>query len=547
MTQFRQTLRRLCRTPIFTAATLITLAVAIGANTAMFSVIEGVLLKPLRYPHPDQLVGVWHTAPGVDIKTMPASPSMYFIYREQNLTFQDIGLYSTGPANVTGIAEPERVSSLHVTDGTLPILGIPPLLGRWFSRADDSPGGGDVVMLTYGYWHRRFGGDTSAVGRSLRVDGKVRQIIGVMPEQFRVMDREDPALIIPFQFDRANTLLGDFSFEAVARLREGVTLEQASADVARLIPIVNRSFPPPPGMSARIFEEARIGPDLQPLKQVLVGDVSRFLWVVMGGIGIVLLIACANVANLLLVRAEGRHRELAVRAALGASPGRIAVELLLESLILGVIGGAMGLALAYGALRVLAAMAPAGLPRLDEIGIDAPVLLFNLVVSLFASLLFGSIPAFRNAGVRLSPRIHEGGRSLSQSRERRRVRSALAVVQVALALVLMISSGLMIRTFRALTRVQPGFTAPASIQTVRLTIPQAEVPEPERVVRMQEEIVRKLEAIPGVSSVGLGTGVPMDGSISRNPIYAQDRTYGEGQLPPLRHFKFVSPGYFSGR
>jgi predicted permease len=545
MTQFRQTLRRLCRTPIFTAATLITLAVAIGANTAMFSVIEGVLLKPLRYPHPDQLVGVWHTAPGVDIKTMPASPSMYFIYREQNLTFQDIGLYSTGPANVTGIAEPERVSCLRVTDGTLPILGIPPLLGRWFSRADDSPGGGDVVMLTYGYWHRRFGGDTSAVGRSLRVDGKVRQIIGVMPEQFRVMDREDPALIIPFQFDRANTLLGDFSFEAVARLREGVTLEQASADVARLIPIVNRSFPPPPGMSARIFEEARIGPDLQPLKQVLVGDVSRFLWVVMGGIGIVLLIACANVANLLLVRAEGRHRELAVRAALGASPGRIAVELLRESLILGVIGGAMGLALAYGALRVLAAMAPAGLPRLDEIGIDAPVLLFNLVVSLFASLLFGSIPAFRNAGVRLSPRIHEGGRSLSQSRERRRVRSALAVLQVALALVLMISSGLMIRTFHALTRVQPGFAAPASVQTARLTIPQAEVPDPERVVRMQEEIVRKLEAIPGVSSVGLGTGVPMDGSISRNPIYAQDHTYGEGQLPPLRHFKFVSPGYFS--
>jgi len=530
---------------MFTAATVLTLAVGIGANTAMFSVIDGVLLKPLPYPHPEQLVGVRHTAPAINLESMPTSPSMYFIYREQNRTFQDIGLYNGGAANVTGTAQPERVPSLDVTDGALPILGIPPMLGRWFNRADDTPGASDTVLLTYGYWQRKFGGERSVVGRSIRVDGQARQIIGVMPERFHVMDREDPALIMPFQMNRNKTNLGDFSYEAIARLKPGATIEQATADVARMIPIVNRSFPAPQGFSVKLFEEARIGPDLQPLKHVVVGDVGKLLWVVMGGIGIVLLIACANVANLLLVRAEGRQQELAVRAALGATRGRIAAELLFESLVIGVIGGAVGLAFADGALRILAAMAPAGLPRLGEIGIDAPVLLFNLVVSLFASLLFGAVPVFKYAGVRLNARLRESGRSLSQSRERHRARSALVVVQVALALVLMISSGLMIRTFRALTKVQPGFTAPEAVETVRLTIPDAEVPEPERVVRTQEEIVRKLEAIPGVSSVAFGTGVPMDGSVSRNPIFAQDRTYSEGQLPPLRHFKFVSPGYFN--
>jgi predicted permease len=542
--QLRQALRRLGRAPMFTAATLATLAVGIGANTAMFSVIEGVLLRPLRYPHSEQLIGVWHTAPGIDIKLLPTSPSMYFIYREQNRVFQDVGLYDGGSANITGIAEPERVNTLRVTDGTLPILGIPPMLGRSFNRADDSPGGAETVLLTYGYWRRKFGSDTSAVGRSIRVDGKARQIIGVMPEQFHVLDSEDPALILPFQLDRSKMTLGDFSYPAVARLRPGSTLTEATADVARMTAIVNRSFPAPPGFSPKIFEEARIGPNLQPLKQVVVGDVGRLLWIIMGGIGIVLLIACANVANLLLVRAEGRQLELAVRAALGASRGRIASELLLESLVLGIVGGAAGLALAYGALRVLGSMVPAGLPRLHEIGIDSTALLFNLVVSLFASLLFGAIPIFKYAGACPGSRLHEGGRTSSQSRERHRARSTLVVVQVALALVLMISSGLMLRTFRALTKVQPGFSEPASVQTVRLTIPNGEVPEPERVVRMQEEITRKLAAIPGVSSVALGTNVPMDGSINRNPIFAQDRTYAEGSLPPLRNFKFVSPGYF---
>jgi predicted permease len=542
--QISQVLRRLRRAPMFTAVTLITLAVGVGANTAVFSVLEGVLLKPLAYPRPEELVGVWLTAPGVNIPELPLGPAYYFVYREQNRSFRDLGLYTRDDVSVTGVAEPEKVAAVKVTDGTLPILGLVPLLGRWFNRGDDSPGSPDTVMLAYGYWRHKFGGDRSIVGQSIRVDGTAREIIGVMPAGFHPYDGDEPGLILPFKLDRNKAYLGNFSYPSVARLMPGATLAQANADVARMLPIVNRSFPPPPGFSAKIFEDARLGPDVQPLKHYVVGDVDKLLWVLMGSIVVVLLIACANVANLLLVRAEGRQQELAIRAAMGATRSRIAAELLLESLILGLAGSALGLGLAYVALRALVAMAPAGLPRLGDISIDAPVLVFTLGVALLASLLFGSIPVLKYGGAHLGTGLREG-RTLSQSRERHRARNALVVVQVSLALVLLISSGLMIRTFRALTRVEPGFSQPAEVQTFGLTINKADVSAPERVVRMQEEILRKLEAIPGVSSVGAGSSVPMDGNNSFNPVYARDRTYAEGQLAPLRNFRFVGPGYFT--
>jgi predicted permease len=267
----------------------------------------------------------------------------------------------------------------------------------------------------------------------------------------------------------------------------------------------------------------------------------------MGSIALVLLIACANVANLLLVRVEGRRQELAIRAALGAGWKRIAGDLLFESVILGLLGSALGLALAYGALRVLVALAPTGLPRLHEIGIDVPVLLFTFGIALFSSLLFGSIPIFKYAGARLNIGVREGGRTLSQSREQHRARSVLVVVQVALALVLLICSGLMIRTFRALMHVPPGFVAPDAVQTFRFVIPETQMPdsERERIVRMDEEIRDKLAAIPGVSSVAFASSVPMDGNGWNDPVFAQDRTYKEGELAPLRRFKFVSPGFLA--
>ncbi len=540
--QLKQIVRRLRRAPVFTAITLITLAAGAGANIAVFSVVEGVLLKPLPYPHPESLVGVWHTAPGLNIDEVNMAPSNYFIYREQNRTFADVGIYQGDSVSVTGQGNPEQVQALDVTDGVLPILGLTPFLGRWFNRVDDSPGGPDTVMLSYDYWQRRLGSDRSIVGRTIRVDGKARQVIGVMPKEFRFLDWEQPALFLPLRLDRGKTTLGQFSYEGVARLRPGVTMQAANADVARMWPIVLNSFPAPPGFSIDLFNKARIGPKVRPLSQDVIGDVSKLLWVLMGSIGVVLLIACANVANLLLVRAEGRHQELSVCAALGASPWRIAKEFLVESAVLGVVGSALGLALAWAALRLLIALGPAGLPRLHDIGIDMNVLVFTLGVSLFCSLLFGSIPALRYAGTRTGTGLRES-RTTSQGRERHRTRNTLVVIQVSLAFVLLICSGLMIRTFRALIQVDAGYDTAAKIQTVRLGIPEADVPKDDDVLRMQQEIAQKIAAVPGVESVGFGGSVPMDGNGWQDPVYAQDRSYAGSAMPPLRKFVFGAPGF----
>ncbi|HKV82846.1 MAG TPA: ABC transporter permease [Candidatus Sulfotelmatobacter sp.] len=541
--QLTQVLRRLSRSPIFTIISIITLAAGVGANIAVFSVVEGVLLKPLSYPHAETLVGVWHTAPGLNMDEVNMAPSNYFIYREQNRVFEDMGVYQGYSVAVTGQGNPEQVPALVVTDGVLPTLGVAPMLGRWFSRADDMPGAADTVMLDYGYWQRRFGSDRSIVGRAITVDGKLRQVIGVMPRNFRFLNDEQPALILPLQLDRNKTTLGQFSYDGIARLRPGITLAQANADILRLIPTVWSSFPAPPGFSMNLFQTARLGARIRPLGQVVVGDVGKLLWVLMGSIGVVLLIACANVANLLLVRAEGRHQELAVRAALGASRWRIASDFLLESVVIGILGSGLGLLAAWGALRLLMAINPQGLPRLQDIGIDLAVLAFTVVVSLFCSLLFGSIPALRYASARMGTGLREGGRTLSQGRERHRTRNTLVVIQVGLAFVLLICSGLMIRTFRALTHVDPGFDNQAGVQTFRLAISEVEVPQAENVMRKEEAIAQRLAAIPGVTSVALANSVPMDGGHWMDPVFAQDRSYADGSQPPLRRFKFVSPGF----
>jgi len=545
LAHLKQVFRRLANAPLFTVITLITLAAGVGGNTVVFSVLEGVLLKPLPYPNPNELIGVWHSAPGINIADLNMAPSNYFIYREQNRSFQDIGIYHRDAVSITGVAEPERLTALDVTDGTLPLLGIAPMLGRSFTRQDDSPGAADTAVITYGFWKKKFGGSSSVIGQSIILDGKPHEIIGVLPQRFHFLDWEDPAVILPLNWDRSKTNLGNFSFEGIARLKPGVTMQQASADIARMLPIVARAFPAPPGFSAKIFEDARIGPNLRPLKTDVIGDVGNTLWVLMGSIGLVLLIACANVANLLLVRVEGRRQELAVRSALGASPYRIAGELLLESITLGSLGSALGLGLAYAALRVLVLVAPDGLPRINEIGIDGPVLLFTFAISILASVLFGAIPIIKYAGVRLSTGIRAGGRANSGSREQHRARSVLVVVQVALALVLLICSGLMIRTFRALTHINPGFSQPAQLQTFRIGLPDSQVKDDESVVRTFDAMRSKIAAIPGVSAVTVSTAFPMDGNGSNDLVFAQDRAYLEGQIPPIRRFVFVIPGFFS--
>ena len=545
--QLKQVLRRLGRAPLFTAVTLITLAVGIGANTVIFSVVEGVLLKPLSYPGADRLVGVWYHIPGIEIENMPMAPFLYFIEREQNTTFEDIGVYAGDSLSVTGVGQPEHVQGLDVTDGTLPILGVKPALGRLFTRRDDSPGAPQTVLLSYGYWRKKFGGSDSVIGRPIVLDGKTREIIGVLPRDFHFLDREDAAIYLPMQWDRNKTKLGNFSYAGVARLKPGVTLAQVKTDMIRLIPIAVRSFPAPDGFPLSLFEKVKMNPTPRPLKQDVIGDVGNVLWVLMGSIAVVLLVACANVANLLLVRVEGRRQELAIRSALGAGRRRIAAGLLLESLILGFAGTLVGLGLAFGTLRLLVAMKPTGLPRLNEIGIDGPVLLFTLGLALFVSLVIGLIPVIKYAGVGLQTGLREGGRALSQGRERHRARKALVVVQVALALVLLICSGLMIRTFQALMHVSPGFADPNTLQVFRLFVPESRVPDTQRegVIRMQQQIANKIAAIPGVTSVSFASTVPLSGDSQNDPIFAQDRTYKQGELPPIRRFKFIAPGYLA--
>jgi predicted permease len=540
--RWKQVVRSLAKMPLFTGMAVLTLAIGIGANTAVFSVIEGVLLKPLPYPRSDELVALDHAAPGLDLPSAGAAPFQYFTYREEGRVFQDVALWNTGTVSVTGLAEPEEVRTLFVTDGVLPILGVQPMLGRVFSRTDDVAGAPARVVLTAGYWRSRFGGDTSAIGRTLMLDSRPREIIGVLPDTFRFLDR-DVSLVVPFQLDRSKVFLGRFNFSAIARLKPGTTIDQASADVARMIPISLTRFPPFPGLSVKIFEEARLAPNVRSMKDDLIGDVQTVLWVLMGTIGMVLLIACANVANLLLVRAESRQQELAIRAALGADSKRIARELLMESVTLGILGGVVGLALAFGAVRLLVALAPGNLPRLQDITLDIPVLVFTLALSLVAGLLFGAIPVLKYAGAQLGTTLRAGGRTASASKARHRARNALVVAQVALALVLLVSSGLMIRTFQALRDVHPGFVRPDEVQTLRLAIPNSQVKEEAAAARMHQAIMEKIAALPGVTSVALTSTVTMSGQGWHDPLYAQDRTYLESQVPPIRFFKFVSPGY----
>jgi predicted permease len=426
-------LRRLAKMPGFTAVAVLTLAIGIGANTAIFSVVEGVLLKALPYPNPDELVTLDHSAPGVNLPHAGIAPFLYFTYRDDGRSFQDVGLWDSRTASVTGIAQPEEVRTVIVTDGVLPMLGARPMLGRLFNKADDSPDTQETTILTAGYWRTKFGADPTVIGRTIMLDSRPREIIGVLPDSFRLLDVR-AALVLPQRLDRSKTFLGNFSYEGIARLKPGTTIAQADADAARLIPISIGKFPPFPGGNAKMFEEARLTPTFRTLKEDLVGDVQKVLWVLMGTIGMVLLIACANVANLLLVRAESRQTARDP-AALGAGTGRIAREMLLESVVLGMFGGVIGLALAFGALRLLVALAPGNLPRIENISIDAAVLGFTFLLSIVAGLLFGAIPVFKYAGPQLVTALRGGGRTASASRERHRARNTLVVAQVALALV----------------------------------------------------------------------------------------------------------------
>jgi predicted permease len=538
----RYAARVLLKQPGSAILTALTLAVGIGANAAIFSVVNGVLLKPLPFADPERLVAVWHRAPGMNMSQVEQGAATYLTYRESNRVFEDIAVWDSEEVSITGHGEPERVSALLITDGLLPIVRVQPRLGRLFTRADDAPGSARRVILSYGYWQRRFSGAADAVGRSLNIDGSPYEVIGILPSSFKFM-RTDPAVVLPFRFDPADVRFGDFGYRAVARLKPGITLDQANADVARMIPLAVDRFPMWLGLTRKMFEEARLGPDVHGLAQDVIGDAGRVLWILAGTVGIVLLIACANVANLFLVRTEGRQRELAVRVALGASRSRIVRQLLAESVVLALSGGALGILLAWPGIQLLVRLAPAGLPRVEDIGIDVTVGLFTVTISVLTGLLFGLIPALR-FGMPGAVGLKNANWSGGDAPARHRSRNTLVVSEIALALVLLIFAGLMIRTFVALRHVDPGFVRPREVQTFRLSIPTAVIKDPHQIVSVYQQITDRLHQVPGVVSVGLSWSVAMDGNVASTPILVEQFPEAGREMPPIRRHKRIGPGYF---
>jgi len=542
--------RALRRAPGFTTVATLTLALGIGATTAMFSVVNGVLLRPLPYPEQDRLIELVHEAPGLGIARLLASPAVYFGYRDHSQTFEAVGLWDwdSSPVTVTGSGEPEAVRSLEVTHEVLTILGADPLVGRGFREADDLPGSVPTAIISYGYWQRHFGG-ADPLGETLVVDGIPRQVIGVLPQWFRFFDY--PAEIFyPRQPVRSGAVFPSGDGRGIARLKEGVTLGEANADIARMIPILSEEFP------GGNVKEWRLAPKLRWLKDTVVGDLRDTLWLLMGTIGLLLLIACANVANLVLVRTETRRPELAIRAALGAGWGGIARVVFAESAVLGLAGGFAGLSVAYVSLPLLLSLGAADLPHVMTVRIDPTVMLVTLGISVLVTLMFALIPVFHVAlpKLQLAGVLRGAGRSGTEGRESHRARHLLVVFQVALALVLLSGSGLMMRTFQTLRQVDPGFRDPGNIQTFQLTIPTAAVPAseragvpvPDRTVRMQHEILDRLAAVAAVESAGFSSsndGLPLDGDGKSRSIFVEGRTRADGPAA-LKEVQFVSPHFF---
>jgi putative ABC transport system permease protein len=534
----RYAARILWRQPGFAAIALLTLALGIGATTAIFSVVYNVLLKPLPFYEPERLVSIFHVSPAMERDFQ--GNANHFTYRDHGRVFEDFGLWGSGNVSVIRNGTPEQIAALRVTDGTLTLLGVRAQSGRLIGKDDDAANAPLKAMLTHGYWRRTFGGERNVIGQSLVIDGRPHEIIGVLPASFKLLAM-DPDVVVPYRMNRANIRSGPLGFNGLARLKPGVTIEQANADIARMLPLVTREFPLMPGLTQEMLDGFGIKPNVRPLAESVTGQIGRPLWILLGAVGVVLLMAWANVANLLLVRAEGRQRELAVRTALGASSRRLAGELLSESLVLGLAGGALGVVVAQAALGLLRQMAPAALPRVNDIGIDGVVLAVTLLTSIATSLVFGLIPVFRFRKINVDA-LKDAGRSGTDAPGRHRTRNVLVVAQVALGLVLLILSGLMGRTFIAMKQVPAGFVEPASVQTFVVSLPAALIREQPQVSLTYQQIEEAVRRVPGVKSVGLTGAVTLKGETGKAPVFI-----GGGPLtgaPPTRSAKSTGAGYF---
>ena len=535
----RAAARALARRPCFTALAGVTLAVGIGANTAIYSVVDAVLLNPLPYPESDRLLSANHTAPGLNVPILPHSEGTYLHDLDGLHTLSSFAVFTDDNVNLIIGGEPQRVRGAVVSQEFFDVMGVPPMLGRGFVAGEDRKGAEPVAVLGFALWQQTFGSDRGVIGRLAEMDGVNRRVVGVMPEGFAFP--EDAGVWTPLSIDAAAPNLGSFGLIGVGRMAPGATLEGVNKEMQDLL--LSFADAHPDQLSRDAIAQAGARADAKPLKDLYVADVRQALWVLLGTVGFVLLIACANVANLFLVRAEGRQREQALRTALGASRADMIRHYLAESVTLALGGGLLGLALASVGVKGLLELAPVAVPRASEIGIDGSVLAFTLVISVASGLLFGLFPILGYARPDLSGALKEGGRSSTGGKERHRVRSALVVAQVALALVLLVGSGLMARSFTALRGVDPGFD-PADRLTFRVSLPSAEYADAGATRTFHRALRERLAAIPGVRNAALASAVPLEQNKNASPMEAEDKPLGENELGTLVNFREVSPGYF---
>ncbi|HKP11887.1 MAG TPA: ABC transporter permease [Blastocatellia bacterium] len=530
--------RMLIKRPGFALVAILTLALGIGANTAIFSVVNAVLLQPLPYAEPERLVFLYDAWPGGHLPKSPLMEAEYLRLRDEARSLEQVSLYTTATLTLTGAGEPERIACGTASGDLFAALGVPMALGRTFEREEEPRGRGQVVILSHDFWERKFAGSPEAVGQALTLDGRSYTIIGVLPQGFKAPPEVQADSAVELWLPPGYNLAGpccSHGLYVVARLRDGQTLEQAQVEADAIMAGVKKDYPqgfPKDGGKRTL---------IRPLQQELVGDLRRPLWVLLAAVLFVLLIACANVANLLLARSEARQKEIAIRAALGAGRGRIVRQLLAESLLLAASGGGIGLLLASWGLRLLPALGSEKIPRLHEVALDARVLGFTLLASLLTSVVFGLVPAYQAVKFDLQAALKEGGRA-APARGRSRLRSALVIAEVALSLVLLVGAGLLIKSFWLLRQVDTGFRA-EQVLTVKLFPPASSYPDDQHVAAFYENLLQRVRSLPGVTDAAVVDAVPL-GDRSGGTVMETEGQPVELSALNSAGWRVVSPDYF---